>query len=178
MIWFFIFLLQNLRWELVYTVLFDQYLKLDLDTNKICVIWTQHWWSFIAINVMLNGVLDKHRHWHNFSLSISRDCEDVCSKLIRKNIPRSDMGRCMWEYLDLEELSTCSCATCDWKLNFQFYWFQCQSSLCWSGIRYFFGSLFLLSDMMSKFWDILETYRPIGEMDGRVWETNIFLRVV
>lgn len=138
MIWFLIFLLQNLRWELVYTVLFDQYSKLDLDTNKICVIWKQHWWSFIAINVMLNGVLDKHRRWHNFSLSISRDCEDVCSKLIRKNIPRSDMGRCMWEYLDLKELSTCSCATCDWKLNFQFYWFQCQSSLCWSGIRFFF----------------------------------------
>jgi hypothetical protein len=66
----------------------------------ICVLFTSS--APIAINVMLNGVLDKHRHWHNFSLSISRDCEDVCSKLIRKNIPRSDMGRCMWEYLDLE----------------------------------------------------------------------------
>jgi hypothetical protein len=33
--------------------------------------------------------------------------------------------------------------------------------------------------MMSTFWDILEkinppTYRPIGEMEGRVWEMNIF----
>lgn len=39
-----------------------------------------------------------------------------------------------------------------------------------------------LSDMVSKFWDILEkknlpTYRHIGEIEGRKGETNIFLRV-
>jgi hypothetical protein len=60
-------LFQNLCFELVYTVLYDQNLLLDLGRNQICVIGTQHW-SFVAVNVMLSGILDKHQCGSNFFL--------------------------------------------------------------------------------------------------------------
>ena len=56
---------QNLRSQLVYTVLYDHNLLLDLCRNQICVIWAQHW-SFTDVNIMLNGMLDKHHCRSNF----------------------------------------------------------------------------------------------------------------
>ena len=49
--------------ELVYTVLYDQNLLLDLDRNQICVIWTQHW-SFAAVNVGKKSPF-LPTHWRN-----------------------------------------------------------------------------------------------------------------
>ena len=52
----FLILFQNLRLELVYTVLYNQ-IHCSPCRKLICVIWMQHW-SFADVNVMSNGILE------------------------------------------------------------------------------------------------------------------------
>ena len=69
--------------ELVYTVLYDQKLLLDLSRNQICVIWTQHW-SFAAVNRMSNDMLHKNQCGSDFFFIKFKRCSIIV--LFRLNV--------------------------------------------------------------------------------------------
>jgi len=130
--------------------------------TNICVKWMQHW-SFTAVNVMSNGVLDNHQRGAAdtiFSLSIL----DWTWEDVREG------------YLDLKELPTYSCITCFWILSFIHFNVRVPFVGLEIGV---FAVCFYCLIWYPNFGGINKScYLPTPWRNGRlVWETNIFLRV-